>query len=97
MNRAHLTTDPLEAAVDLLRHQHMVGRALRREAYAFEPDGFLVSSDDDDAVIPIEGFQDHEACYYFLKWLTQRREDFKVDQQVLARRARFAIVQGGMQ
>ena len=89
--------DRLEAAVDLLRCQPMVGRALRREAYPFEPDGFLVSADEDDSVTAIEGFDDHEACYYFLKWLTQRHKEFNAAQMAWKRRSRFVLVQGGVQ
>ena len=89
--------DKLEAAVDLLRCQPMVGRALRREAYPFEPDGFLVSADEDDSVTAIEGFDDHEACYYFLKWLTQRHKEFNAAQMAWKRRSRFVLVQGGVQ
>lgn len=89
--------DRLKAAVDLLRCQPMVGRALRREAYPFEPDGFLVSADEDDSVTAIEGFDDHEACYYFLKWLTQRHKEFNAQRMAWERRSRFVVVQGGVQ
>ena len=89
--------DRLEAAVDLLRCQPMVGRALRREAYPFEPDGFLVSSDDEGGAMAIGGFADYEACYYFLKWLTQRHKEAYAERMAWKRRNSFVLVQGSVQ
>lgn len=88
--------DQFEAAIDLLRCQPMVGLALRREAYPFEPDGFLVG-DDEGTVLAIQSLEDHEACYYFLKWLTQSRNYSNAQRVIWERRNRLVLVRGGMQ
>lgn len=85
--------EALTAAVEMLRSQPMAGRGSRREMYACDADNLLVG-DDEGTVITVESFDDAIACYYFIKWLDNRRRHVSRQRASAKRRALMKVVLG---